>query len=983
MPIGKDKPTRRIDKPAAYRGGGAVEASAADFAPPAIKSIPVPDDLVLDSFLGRSAATPTTYITAAWSRPSGNTPQSYVIQISENSGFPDGQTTTYTTATESATLPDLKPNVLYYVRVAAVFRSIQSGWSDVVSKTTPNDTTPAAQPTGLAGAWIGTGDLRITFTPPTSENYKDCEIKIYASSGGTLYHTEYNRGGSYIYPVALNIERNGGTGDPSLFVEARSRTYFNTINNTSVPTLTTTKAVPSAPTLSQSWSGDTGAAGADLKLSWTAVTDAAYYLLALNGLTAQRIAATVYTYTLAHNISDNTAADPTVTYSLKAVDGLGQQSSNVTGTATNVAPATTAVTVTAGFSAIAISATPSAAADLRDYTLRIIKDTVTLVTYRSSSPDVVYKATAAGSYQAGVKVNDQFGQASTETISSAVVLDALTIEELRSELSYTSDDGQSQADLNKLKDGDVTAAATAHAASASAWLTITAIRPTLDRYGQITLFTGGIAAGTLKVYIGLSTDGVTFTWFSGPLVATGATGQNTTFTAYGVEANAQTNAITLAATTAYRFDIPTITEARYIALKHRNTTGAYNLREYYPRRLLQTDDFQAESIRSINIGADQVLADHISVISLAAIVVDTGALNISGVLSIGASGGIYQGSGTFASPTTGLKLYNASGTGRLAGYNATVEQVALDTDGKLKAAAGKVYLDAAGVNVEITSSVFGDRSYRFVNSSGTLQASLQGTTTSADNTISLATESLTGKDATVQLVARAPSGKQSVAALDAASGANQARIAAYVTTAGTPTIDIGNNTAVVSIVAGLNMGSATGAAAGDINLSGGLNLGTATGAPDGGIAGTVNDAGTNTVTANLTLGHNTSGSPITAGFGLDIGMNLESTTTVDTQAALIRTSWATPTGGSQKARVIHYVFDTTAREGMRIEASGSAPLIGFLGATAVARQSIGAAAAAGGTGATAGAYDTAAHRDAAIALLNNIRAALINLGLAV
>ena len=43
-----------------------------------------------------------------------------------------------------------------------------------------------------------------------------------------------------------------------------------------------------------------------------------------------------------------------------------------------------------------------------------------------------------------------------------------------------------------------------------------------------------------------------------------------------------------------------------------------------------------------------ITADKISVTSLAAIKVDTGALNLSGFLTIGAAGGIYQGSGTAA-----------------------------------------------------------------------------------------------------------------------------------------------------------------------------------------------------------------------------------------------------------------------------------------------------------------------------------------------
>jgi len=66
--------------------------------------------------------------------------------------------------------------------------------------------------------------------------------------------------------------------------------------------------------------------------------------------------------------------------------------------------------------------------------------------------------------------------------------------------------------------------------------------------------------------------------------------------------------------------------------------------------------------------------------------------------------------------------------------------------------------------------------------------------------------------------------------------------------------------------------------------------------------------------------------------------------------------------------------------------SGDVRLGGKFGCNAATPQSsavIGAACPAGGTGATAGAFDTAAHRDAMITLLNNIRTALINNGIAV
>ena len=56
-----------------------------------------------------------------------------------------------------------------------------------------------------------------------------------------------------------------------------------------------------------------------------------------------------------------------------------------------------------------------------------------------------------------------------------------------------------------------------------------------------------------------------------------------------------------------------------------------------------------------------------------------------GAMTIGTSGGIWQGTGTFAAPTTGLKLYNSGGIGRLVTYNGGNMQTALDTDGAFKA----------------------------------------------------------------------------------------------------------------------------------------------------------------------------------------------------------------------------------------------------------------------------------------------------------
>lgn len=53
----------------------------------------------------------------------------------------------------------------------------------------------------------------------------------------------------------------------------------------------------------------------------------------------------------------------------------------------------------------------------------------------------------------------------------------------------------------------------------------------------------------------------------------------------------------------------------------------------------------------------------------------------------------------------------------------------------------------------------------------------------------------------------------------------------------------------------------------------------------------------------------------------------------------IDTVWATATSASRKGRMTFNVYDTASRECLRLEASGSAAMIGFLGATAIVRPS--------------------------------------------
>jgi uncharacterized protein (DUF2147 family) len=94
--------------------------------------------------------------------------------------------------------------------------------------------------------------------------------------------------------------------------------------------------------------------------------------------------------------------------------------------------------------------------------------------------------------------------------------------------------------------------------------------------------------------------------------------------------------------------------------------------------------------------------------------------SITGALTLGASGGIYQGTGTFASPTTGLKIWNDSGVGRIGGYNAGTLQWYAGTDGKLYAGAGAVALSAAGIEAEISTTYGSVPAYEFTSGGNTV-----------------------------------------------------------------------------------------------------------------------------------------------------------------------------------------------------------------------------------------------------------------------
>lgn len=120
------------------------------------------------------------------------------------------------------------------------------------------------------------------------------------------------------------------------------------------------------------------------------------------------------------------------------------------------------------------------------------------------------------------------------------------------------------------------------------------------------------------------------------------------------------------------------------------------------------------------------------------------------------------------------------------------------------------------------------------------------------------------------------------------------------------------------------------------------HIGFGTSSPDRLIHPEIADAITDAVSYPLRVTHicSTTSTGLSNGGGVGIEFELETSTDGTNQiASLFDTIWVDSTNISRKARSILTVYDTTARECLRAEASGTAAMIGFLGANASARLS--------------------------------------------
>lgn len=122
-------------------------------------------------------------------------------------------------------------------------------------------------------------------------------------------------------------------------------------------------------------------------------------------------------------------------------------------------------------------------------------------------------------------------------------------------------------------------------------------------------------------------------------------------------------------------------------------------------------------------------------------------------------------------------------------------------------------------------------------------------------------------------------------------------------------------------------------------------FGVGTDAPTSLVHASLNNATTNAVDNILTIAHNSTGTPA-SGFGSGLAFNLESSTTLDQNAAAIAVSWFDATHASRKGQLALSAYDASAaRRGLTIGSDGAAATLGLYSAGPVAQATTSGAAA--------------------------------------
>lgn len=321
-------------------------------------------------------------------------------------------------------------------------------------------------------------------------------------------------------------------------------------------------------------------------------------------------------------------------------------------------------------------------------------------------------------------------------------------------------------------------------------------------------------ANTAQGYI-ITADGVdvsdapsgTVRYWSGPA------GGGRLLTEQADEATAQAMAVNLPLDGT--FDLPEMVDARLFRLGHRSTDGAsYSLRSFFPRTLVRASDIEAEGIVALNIAAGAITVDKLDVtLTMTGKTIQTAYNGARVVLSGDPFGGfIGYGAGDTYNTLTGAGTY----------------QVLWSTaDGIFYAANGAVRLSSEGTQIQVQTTQNLTRGYRFAGTGGygVELGGLYGVQPGASPIqIILETEPDDNQDSDLLIRAQAGAGQVGRVFISADQNSGAASATLQITSAGGSFTDIFTYSTHLTVEGGLNVGTATGAVAGEINTSSSVGI---------------------------------------------------------------------------------------------------------------------------------------------------------------
>jgi hypothetical protein len=695
----KRQNVKRADLPTPVTGGaGQPLATAATTPEQPRPTAPAPFGLkLLTSGYERSGPSPSAYAQLDWFAAPG-TPASATWELEWSRAADFSQTPIKKTTTKPGEIRGLVPGVTY-VRVRAVISGLPGLWSPSLAVTiSPLSDAPPPVPMGLTAIWSPiTGNLEMRCVRPAGEQVAGIRFRIYTAAGGTLLRTVDDAGGQYVWEREQQRADRGG----ALVLPAAASCYLlvNAVswagNLSADVTLAVTLTAPAAVTgLTTSWAGDTGTAGPTCRTSFTGTAATPFYDITVDGvaqpaITGQTSGTLAYDYDLGRNAADHSGTpDPVLSISVRGRDALGQLGPAATITATNAAPPTTTLSVFSGRFLIALTIGASAAADIKDYQIRVYRNggASPVKTFFVNSLKPTYTPEdGSGIYTFDIAARDLFNQVGTpsaQTVGVDLIDPTQFVADLRAGLIYSDSAGTAQSVLAGLKDGDLATNVITYGASAG-WGSTTA-----DWQEEITTQIAEISLSVAcSVYLGYSIDGTTWTWAYGGTPAAGRWTPTSTTT---TEATAQAGAVTLAAGN-WRVRLATPRRARFIRLARRNTTLSYALREFFPATLVRATYVEAENLAAISADLGTVTAGNVIGVVITGSTIrtaETGArIQLSGstLAAIDAAGAT-----RVAITPDGLKTFDSLGNVQIEATTAT--------DGALLAGAAKVKLDKIGLS---------------------------------------------------------------------------------------------------------------------------------------------------------------------------------------------------------------------------------------------------------------------------------------------